>query len=491
MTEEIRILVVDDEPAMRLALRETLKNRFKVSEAPDGPTALQIAEREHPELILTDVKMPKMSGMELLERLKCLYSDGPNDSPPPIVIVMTAYATVEDAVAAMRAGAVDYLIKPFSAETLDQAIDRALALEHCPARGPRSRSATPVVRAMGSGQPPASDLDVLIADDPLMRRLLEFVDTIADSEATVFITGESGTGKEVLARYIHKKSRRRHGPMVAVNCAALPEGLLESELFGFEKGSFTGAIQSRPGRFQQAEGGTLLLDEISEMPLSLQPKLLRVLQDRVVQPIGGRKPINLDIRIIATSNRNMADVVAEGRFRQDLFYRLNVIHVEIPPLRSRPGDIPPLCEYFVQKHCLRNRRPPKTLAPDVIEYLMDQSWPGNVRELENFIERAVLLSRKDTITLDSLFLSNYQSPQSPSPGAAHPSAPPIPASGLTLQEMEKRLILKTLERTGGNRTRAASLLGISVRTIRNKLQEYGLQGYRQPLGTRQAVPLHR
>jgi two-component system response regulator FlrC len=319
---------------------------------------------------------------------------------------------------------------------------------------------------------------------------------VADSVATILIQGESGTGKEVVARYIHARSGRKNQPFVAVNCAALPEGLLESELFGHEKGAFTGAVLSRKGKFELANRGTLLLDEISEMPLALQAKLLRALQEREIDPIGAQRPVSLDVRVIATTNRDLTAHVREGKFREDLFYRVQVISVSIPPLRDRREDILPLGEYFVRRHCRVNRRPRKRLSPAMREYLVVQNWRGNVRELENFLERAVLLCQSDEIAPDNIFLGaqQYQPASAGTPSPVFRECPesvpsgfseavrtdvgifPAPGELVTLEEMERRLILQTLDQVGGNRTRAADLLGVSVRTIRNKLNQYGMAG---------------
>jgi DNA-binding NtrC family response regulator len=457
---EHRILIVDDEPAMRLALREVLRQRWEVREVTDGKEALRHLGEGDVSLVITDVRMPEMTGPDLLKEIQRLPS-----APP--VIVMTAFGTVDDAVDAMKAGAVDYLLKPFSAEVVLEAVERALgrvAAEKRLTRETKRPAAQPgAVRSLNGKM--ANPFPV-IADDPSMRDVIQFVDAIADSEATILLTGESGVGKEVVARHIHHRSGRRDGPFIAVNCAALPDTLLESELFGYEKGAFTGAVQARPGKFELANGGTILLDEISEMPKALQAKLLRVLQEHVIDPIGARRPTEIDIRVIATSNRDMGQSVAEGEFRQDLFYRLNVIGVEIPPLRQRPRDVAPLARFFARKHAMRNRREVPAVGDDVVQHLQAQPWPGNVRELENFIERAVLLTRGKEMRMEDLHL-----------GALSPVLrfePVIPGQS-TLAEMERQMIVQTLQETGGNRTRAAEILGVSVRTVRNKINEYGLK----------------
>jgi two-component system response regulator FlrC len=489
---------------MQAALREVLQRQgYEVTVSPDARTALQRLESGPVDLVITDVRMPEISGIELLDRVRTRW-------PAMPVLVMTAYGTIEDAVDAMKKGAADYLIKPFSSETVEQIVADLLR---------RQRDAS-LCQGPAADSPAADARPQCVSADPVVvspasREVFALAREVADSVATVLIQGGSGTGKEVLARYIHRHSSRRDRPFVAVNCAALPEGLLESELFGHEKGAFTGAVLARKGKFELANHGTLLLDEVSEMPFALQAKLLRVLQEREIDPIGSQRSVPLDVRVIATTNRDLASHVEEGRFREDLYYRLQVITIEIPPLRERPEDIIPLSEFFVRRHCRANRRPLKRLGPALRGYLLTQPWRGNVRELENFLERAVLLCKSEEIAPESIFLPTH-SLRSPAPTAnggegiaAHPASPakligtgakdhsagrisggcgplsPLigPGEVVTLEEMERRLILQTLEQVGGNRTRAASLLGVSVRTIRNKLNLYGLpreQG--EPLG---------
>ncbi|HNY27613.1 MAG TPA: sigma-54 dependent transcriptional regulator [Candidatus Sumerlaeota bacterium] len=486
-----RILIVDDEVGMQIALREVLQRQgYDVTVAKDGLAALNCLEAERFDLLLSDVRMPEMTGMELLERVRVRWPQMP-------ALIMTAYGTIEDAVDAMKKGAVDYLLKPFSSEAVEEVVAKHLQIGR--------ETAT---LASLSPEDPAEADDARTGEgvDPIaislrMRQVLALAREVADSTATVLIQGESGTGKEVLARYIHRYSGRSRGPFVALNCAALPEGLLESELFGHEKGSFTGAVLSRKGKFELANHGTLLLDEVSEMALPLQAKLLRALQEREIDPIGSQRPISLDVRVIATTNRNLTEFVEKGNFREDLYYRLQVISIEIPPLRDRPEDILPLAEFFVRRLCRVNRRPRKHLSEAMQAHLLERPWRGNVRELENFLERAVLLCKSDEITPDNIFLQAGFQPVPVSMGLpARPaqkeavirevqSAPTTEASAegeesleslfpgeeiITLEEMEKRLILRTLDRVNGNRTRAADLLGVSVRTIRNKLNLYGL-----------------
>ncbi|RLA93531.1 MAG: sigma-54-dependent Fis family transcriptional regulator [Deltaproteobacteria bacterium] len=433
-----RVLLVEDEREMQKALGAVLE-RFglRVSTAEDGLHAMAKFRQDLYDLVIADVKMPRMSGMELLKEIKKI-------APRTPVVLLTAYGTIEGAVNAMKEGAFDYIEKPFSPEVLEEVVRRALASRAEALRGQRP----------------------IIAQDPKMLELLEVARTVASSPAPVLITGESGTGKELLARYIHEQSPRKDRPFVAVNCAALPEGLLETELFGHERGSFTGAVAQKKGKFELAHRGTLLLDEVSEMPLSLQAKILRALQEGEIDRVGGIKPVAVDVRVIATSNRDLVEEVRKGRFREDLFFRLNVIPLHIPPLRERKEDIPLLASYFLERYADLNGKAVKDLAPETLDLLMDYSWPGNVRELENVIHRAVLLAKGEVLEPKDLVIEEGLSPRAP-----HPVRP-----GTSLKEMERWLILETLKKVGGNRTKAAQLLGVSVRTIRNKLKEYRISG---------------
>ncbi|MCE5230756.1 sigma-54 dependent transcriptional regulator [bacterium] len=455
------ILVVDDEPAMRMALREVLTRAgWQVETAECGEAALDILRgNDTVRLMITDYRMGGMTGLELLASARALR-------PALRSIMMTAYGTIEDAVRAMKEGAGDYLLKPFSLDDVLAAVDRVLAASE-------TETVEKEEKITENNVNRNSDRQEFVASSAALKSILALADEIADADATVLLTGESGTGKEVVARYIHRRSGRR-GPFVALNCAALPEGLLESELFGHEKGAFTGAILSRKGRFEQAAGGTLLLDEISEMPLALQAKLLRVLQEKEIVPVGGNDPIKLDVRIIATTNRQLERAIADGQFRHDLYYRLNVIALPIPPLRERPEDIIPLAEYFIEKYRRPNRPAPR-LAPETQSWLRENAWPGNVRELENMIERACLLARGESVGIADLQLNfTMPAPMKETTEAGARIVSMDDSEPETLEEMERRLILRTLERTGGNRTRTADLLGVSVRTIRNKLNQYGL-----------------
>jgi DNA-binding NtrC family response regulator len=431
------ILVVDDEPQMLIAIHETLRRRgYAVTSAGSAREALCRLREKFFHLVVTDMRMPEMTGLDLLKKIKAT-------TPHTPVVLLTAYGTIQNAVDAMKQGAFDYLLKPFSSESLEAVVHRAL--DSVPERE-------------------ASANYEIVTQDAAFSALLDRARQAAASTATILIEAESGTGKELLARMIHEESPRASGPFIAVNCAALPENLLESELFGFERGAFTGASASKPGKFELAHRGTLLLDEIGEMAPLLQAKLLRVLQEREVDRIGGKEPVRIDVRVIATTNRDLALLVREGGFREDLYYRLNVIRLNIPPLRRRSGDIPLLTDFFCRRYAKAFGKAGVQCSAAALEMLACQQWPGNVRELENAIQRAVALTAADAIEPEDLFAPEPAIPQEATPGV-----------GTTVRDMERQLIQKTLENTGGNRTRAARLLGISLRTLRNKLNEFGLQ----------------
>jgi len=442
-----KILVVDDEPQMLIAINETLRrNGYSITTAGSGMEALCRLKEKYYTLVLTDMRMPEVSGLDLLRKVKSL-------SPQTPVVLLTAYGTIKNAVDAMRHGAYDYLLKPFSSEALENVVRRALdSVSHKNERIPHT----------------------IITQDPAFSQTLELAAQAASSNATVLIEAESGTGKELLARMLHQESDRASNAFIAVNCAALPESLLESELFGFEKGAFTGATTSKPGKFELANGGTLLLDEIGEMAPILQAKLLRVLQEKEVDRIGGRAPVSIDVRIIATTNRDLQALVRNGDFREDLFYRLNVVCMTVPPLRERRQDIPLLADFFCKRYGKQTGDNGVSLSPDAMDRLLHYNWPGNVRELENTIQRALALCPGNTLQPENLLLSNPQSPRSESAPETKSNEPGLSA-GVTMREMERQLICRTLEDTGGNRTHAAKSLGISLRTLRNKLNEFGLQ----------------
>jgi DNA-binding NtrC family response regulator len=435
MPEEV--LVVDDEPQMLIAIHETLRREgYSITTAGSAREALCRLREKFYHLVITDMRMPEMTGFDLLKKVKA-------STPQTPVVLLTAYGTIQNAVDAMKQGAFDYLLKPFSSASLESVVRRALS--SVPDRG-------------------ASQTYEIVTQDPDFSRMLDRARQAAASTATVLIEAESGTGKELLARMVHQLSPRAANPFVAVNCAALPENLLESELFGFEKGAFTGAVVSKPGKFEMAHRGTLLLDEIGEMAPILQAKLLRVLQEHEVDRIGGKDPVRIDVRVIATTNRDLAGLVKAGHFREDLYYRLNVIRLGIPPLRQRDGDIPLLADFFCRRYAKAFGKTGVKCSAAALASLSRHSWPGNVRELENAIQRAVALSDGADIEPADLWTV--------SPAA---TAEAQPAAGTTVREMERQLIQKTLENTGGNRTHAARLLGISLRTLRNKLNEFGLQ----------------
>lgn len=444
------VLVVDDEPNMRAALSHALsRSGYTVETAANGLEGLEKFEREKYNVVITDMKMPEISGMDVLERVKKI-------SPQVPVIMITAYGTISKAVEAMKEGASDYVLKPFSAETLEAAVNKV-----CKRAKNRIQSGSPKNDARGS-----SESKRIITQDPTMLKVADLAKSIAASNATVLILGESGTGKELLASFIHRHSDRAGKPYVAVNCAALPESLAESELFGHEKGAFTGAENKKIGKFELADHGTILLDEVSEMAMPLQAKLLRVLQEREIDRIGGSKPVAIDVRIIAVSNMDLKHAVEKGTFREDLFYRLNVVPLTMPPLRKRKSDIPLLAAHFLRKYSAENRKRMSAISEQTISLLLKYDWKGNVRELENTIERAVLLGSGETLLPKHLFIE-----ESMARGTQR-----FPLSvGLSLKEMERQLILETLKEVNDNRTHAAKILGISIRTLRNKLREYKAQ----------------
>jgi DNA-binding NtrC family response regulator len=439
MRDARSVLVVDDEPSLRVAVAESLRRSgYGVVQATDGQEALERVAQTKPWLVLTDMKMPRMGGLEVLKEIK-------RRSPQTTVVVMTAYGTVESAVEAMKHGASDYLLKPFAIQSLERILTRMETEEEDSER---------CAQGLVASRP-------ILTEDPDMAQLLNVAETVAASQATVLVTGESGTGKELLARFVHSRSPRSH-------CAALPDGLLESELFGHERGAFTGALIRKLGKFEMAHTGTLLLDEIGEMSLGLQAKLLRVLQEREVDRVGGREPVKVDIRVIATTNRSLRREVDQGRFREDLYYRLHVFPIALPALRERRMDIVLLARHFVQALAARNGLPAPAITPEAAAALEQRYWKGNVRELENVMERALLLAGGGAIQ-PSHVPNDEPVRTDAAPGAAEPQSQ---GGNGSLWEMERDLIFKTLARVKGNRTHAAKILGISIRTLRNKLREY-------------------
>ena len=466
------VLVVDDEPSLRVAYCRTLQaSGHSTLNARDGQEALVLLETHDIWLVLADLRMPRLDGLGLLREVK-------RRAPGTHVILISGYATMDSAIEAMRLGASDYLLKPFSADALEAIVRRLKPAHDCP---PATRALLEEeAGALVVGKRPLQ----MIAQAPVMQAILATVETVATSQATILIHGESGTGKEVLARHIHGSSARARRPFVAVNCAALPDGLLESELFGYERGAFTGAATRRSGKFEQAHGGTLLLDEISEMSLPLQAKLLRVIQEREVDRLGSKAAIHVDIRIIATTNRLLWHEVEAGRFREDLFYRLNVFPITVPPLRDRPHDIPLLAAHFVRASAERNGRIVPGLSPEAERLLMSRAWKGNVRELENVIERAVLLATGGVILPEHIDSDGREgSAVAWVPVAATEARP------MSIWAMERDLILRTLAQVNGNRTHAAKILDISIRTVRNKLREYRQFESRQANSAGQGMPL--
>lgn len=436
-----RVLVVDDEALMRNFTAETLKRLGKeVVVASDGQEAIARLQEESFDLVVTDRKMPTKDGLEVLKCAKTLH-------PSCLVIMMTAFGTVESAVEAMSLGAFTYLIKPFPPEALEAAVEK------CQEQSRLVKENRYLKEAIGLPQ--------IVTQSPAMKRVMQDLEKIAKSQASVFITGESGTGKEVIAGAIHQLSLRSAFPFIKVNCAAIPETLIESEFFGHEKGAFTGAHSRKTGRFELADQGTILLDEVTEIPLSLQPKLLRAIQEQEFERVGGTRPIRVNIRFLATSNRNMAQAIESKIFREDLFYRLNVVPIHLPALRHRTEDIVLLANYFIERFCRENHKTKKRLSEKAIQKLLAYPWPGNVRELANIIERTVVLDFGEEIDSDHLFLESM----------VH-EKPAESLVGQTIHQVEKKLILETLKAFMQNRTKSAAALGISVRTLHNKLLEY-------------------
>jgi DNA-binding NtrC family response regulator len=440
-----KILVVDDDPLVREFLNETLKRKnFQVFQAESGEAAIDMLDKQELDLVITDLRMPKASGMDVLKAALKVQ-------PDCRVMVITAFGTIENAVEAMKLGACDYITKPFNANELDILVDRALEFKKLK---DENRQLKMEIASIYS-------YENLVGKSPSMIKVFETIESVANSQSTILISGETGTGKEMVARAIHYRSNRADKPFIKMNCAALPEGIIESELFGHEKGAFTGAIKSTVGRFEQADGGTLLLDEISEIPSRIQAKLLRVIQERELERLGSGQTIPIDVRIIATSNRDLKQEVRKGRFRDDLFFRLQVIPINLPPLREHLEDIPLLADYFLRNYCHREGVPLKSLAEKVARLFMSYDWPGNVRELENCIERAVVMSKSQELAVSDFPMEIV----SGVPNLAVKES----EAGSTIAEMEKRLIFKTLEANNWNK---AKTLGITTRTLRNKLTEY-------------------
>ncbi|MGD8983412.1 MAG: sigma-54 dependent transcriptional regulator [Desulfobacteraceae bacterium] len=453
MKNENSVLVVDDDPAHRTMLRTLLTGwGYSISEADDGSSAIEKVHEQAFDLILMDIRMITVSGLEALNEIKVF-------NPAIPVIIMTAYSSVETAVEALKSGAYDYLTKPLDFDELRLAMERAM--DH--------RQLREENRLLRESLGNHFDRQNIIGRSPTMVKLLETVAQVAPSEATVLITGESGTGKEMIAGAIHFNSSRKEGPFVKLNCAAITETLLESELFGHEKGAFTGAHKRKEGRFRQAHGGSIFLDEISEMSLAMQVKLLRVLQEREITRVGGEEVIQVDVRLIAATNKDLLKEIETGRFREDLFYRLNVVTLNMPPLRERREDVPLLAKHFLEMFSEKNRKTIKGFTPQAMDQFLRYDWPGNVRELMNAVERAVVLASSEY--LDEKDLPLVLKDKTAEGGI--PREQVIPGD-LPLEEVEKVSILNTLELAGGNKSEAARRLGITRRTLHKKLKKYGV-----------------
>jgi DNA-binding NtrC family response regulator len=445
------ILIVDDEQIMCEMLAEDLKRHgFQPTWCISSEKALDLLKTQSFDVLLADLNLPNMNGIELCERIVANRPDIP-------VIVITAFGSMETAIAAIRAGAYDFVNKPIDTEFLILALDRAV----------KHRSLQEKVKLLDRALQKSHRFDKLIGESPPMRKLMNRLQRVADTETSILITGETGTGKELVARALHKQSRRRKSPFVAVNCAALPHSLLESELFGYKRGAFTDAKADRRGLFLQAHGGTLFFDEIGDIPLSLQPKLLRSLEERSARPIGGTSEVPFDVRIIAATNRDIETAIEEGRFREDLYYRINVIQIDIPPLRERGTDILLLSRHFVEQFAIRADKNIAGISNTAAEKLLNYSWPGNVRELRNIIERAVVLTGYEKVSVDDLpeKIRDYKA-------SRFLLESDTPSELVPVQEVERRYILHVLKTVGGNKTLAAKMLGLDRKTLYRKLEQY-------------------
>ena len=452
MTRKPHVLLIDDDQSLRRVIEYSLvENGFAVRPASSGEEGFSLFQKESFDVVITDITMPGMSGLEVLEKVH-------KEDPGLPVIIITAYGTIESAVSAMKQGAFDYITKPFNRDELRITLDRALRMRRLERENVRLRAEV-IDRYR---------FDAIVGGSQKLREVIDLAGRVAPSDATVLVTGESGTGKELLARGIHYSSGRSEGPFVAVNCAAIPETLIESELFGHMKGAFTGAVRDKEGKFELADGGTLFLDEIGDLRIDLQAKILRALQERTVDRVGGVKQVELDVRVIAATNRDLEREVREGNFREDLYYRLSVVILHMPPLRERKDDIPLLAEHFLKK--FRPKGSDVRLAPDTLALLSIYGWPGNVRELENVMERASILTRGDTITPADL-------PEKLSKRTAGAAGVllNLPDDGVSLEELEKALIIKALDKHKGNQTRAAEYLRITRPTLIYRMEKYGLK----------------
>ena len=443
MNEQEKILIVDDEPDTILILQDRLEMEgYEVVTATNGRNALELIDQDLPDLVLLDIQMPRLDGIETLTHIHEKY-------PGILVLMLTAHGTIQRAVEATKQGAYDFLEKPFQPEHITQKVDQALEHQRTVEHSTRDEL--------------LHNYEEIVGESPPILEVLKIVEKVADTDSTVLVQGESGTGKELVARALHQNSSRREKEMIVVNCAAIPDHLLESELFGHERGAFTGAAYQKIGKFERADGSTLFLDEIGDMSIELQSKLLRTLQEGEIERLGGTKVIRVDVRIIAATNQDLRQAIEAGTFRQDLYYRLNMIPIHLPPLRDRQEDILILAEYFLRKHSKAHNQPARLISQKARELFMQYDWPGNLRELEYSILRAVLFAEGDVI-LPKHLPEEIQS-------TSQREAESVPV-GLTMKEMEKELILKTLERMEGNRTRTAEILGISLRSLQYKLKDY-------------------
>lgn len=454
--KDYSILIVDDEDAQRSILKGYLEKKgYKIYSASSGTEGIKIVQNNLINIVLSDFKMPDKTGLEVLEEVKKI-------NPEISFVILTAYGTIEDAVKAMRLGAFDYISKPVDLDELDLMIERII--EH--------NNLKSEIQILKNQLKEKFKIDSFISHSAKMEEVLSVAARAADSKATILITGESGTGKEVLAKSIHYVSPRKEKPFIAVNIPALPETLLESELFGHEKGAFTGADKAKKGRFELADGGTIFLDEIGDIPINLQVKLLRVLQEHQIEKVGSSKNINIDVRIIAATHQNLEGKIKDGSFREDLYYRLNIVSLHIPPLRERREDILPLIDYFIEKYAKENNRNKLTLSKEAVDSLIKYNFPGNVRELENIIERAVVLCRSETITLNDLpnivkgFKAEEEILQKESGSLID-----------QVEELEKKLIFDALSSANGNQSQAGRMLGLTERNLRYKMQKYGIKKF--------------
>jgi two-component system NtrC family response regulator len=455
MTPDRILIVEDDEALRRVSHIQLVREGYDVSSAGTAEEAVSLLDQTSYHLVIADLNLPGLSGLELLKVVRL-------DHPETTVIVMTAYATVQTAVEAMKSGAYDYVTKPINAYDLKMLVKRSL--DH--------QKLLQEVQALRSTLDRKQGFEEIIGSSAILLETLDVAARVAATDATVLISGETGTGKELVARAIHSRSGRRSRPFVTINCGAIPRELLESELFGYVKGAFTGAIAHKKGKIEAADGGTVFLDEIGEMPLELQVHILRLIQERELEKIGASTPTKVDVRIIAATHRNLANMAKEGTFRDDLYYRLLVVPIRMPPLRERHGDVEKLAQHFFVKFRAKHGRLDLTMKVDVLHYLCEYPWPGNVRELENAMERMVLLARGNEVTITDLpdfLLPPAQIPESPTVAVAEPGI-------VTLQDFEKQVILQALRECGGNQTITARRLGISRRTLAYRLEKYGIQG---------------